>query len=135
MCYRVIFFLSVQRLEFFFSADCRTNLRSKLFHPFKMEVYVSLFKFQVNSSIETALFATLDEPNFFPDTEIPVWLKLSCLFGYFISWPGIFIVLAFVYYETQGYAGSFRTIINQHASWQNLLVSIKSIFLKIFVCN
>ena len=99
-------------------------LLSELFHPFEMEVYVSLFKIQVNSSIENGLFATDKEPNFFPDTKTPLWLKLSGLVSYLICWPEIFVVLAFVYYETQGFAGSFRTVINQHVSWIYLVVSL-----------
>lgn len=52
-----------------------------------------------------------------------IWsFQLGSKFFYLLCWPSILVMVAFIFYESQGLAGNFRTIINQLVSWNYLLV-------------
>ena len=46
-----------------------------------------------------------------------VWLKLLTIAVYIVEILGSMLMLAFVSYESQGYAGHYRTLINQLCSY------------------
>ena len=64
-----------------------------------------------------------EKPNIFVDPYDSIWMKscmtASCLIQLFES----AILVSFVFYETQGLAGAYRTVINQLLSGFYTLVS------------
>ena len=46
-----------------------------------------------------------------------VWLKILTFFIYIVEVTAALIMITFVYYETSGYAGHYRTLINQLLSY------------------
>ena len=46
-----------------------------------------------------------------------VWLKILTFFIYIVEVMAASIMITFVYYETSGYAGHYRTLINQLLSY------------------
>lgn len=50
-------------------------------------------------------------------------VKILSLAAYIFILAGCLIIIAFVYYETNGLAGPSRTIFNQMVSWEYRLVS------------
>ena len=46
-----------------------------------------------------------------------VWLKILTFFIYIVEVSAASIMITFVYYETSGYAGHYRTLINQLLSY------------------
>ena len=46
-----------------------------------------------------------------------VWLKILTFFIYIVEVKAALIMITFVYYETSGYAGHYRTLINQLLSY------------------
>ena len=46
-----------------------------------------------------------------------VWLKILTFFIYIVEVKAASIMITFVYYETSGYAGHYRTLINQLLSY------------------
>ena len=46
-----------------------------------------------------------------------VWLKILTFFVYIVEVMAASIMITFVYYETSGYAGHYRTLINQLLSY------------------
>ena len=87
------------------------------------QLFIAMLKLQINSTFEPGLFIFDSEPNFFPVEEIPFKLKAFGLSLYLMTFPSILVIFTFIYYESQGYAGQFRTIINQLVSWLYLTVS------------
>ena len=74
------------------------------------EYFVKLMK---NSDLFEKEWILPDEPNIFVDPYDSMWMKIgmtaSCLIQLFES----AILVSFVFYETQGLAGAYRTVINQ----------------------
>ena len=92
-------------------SDCNTTLN---------EYFVKLMK---NSDQFEKEWILQDEPNIFVDPYDSMWMKIgmtaSCLIQFFES----AILVSFVFYETQGLAGAYRTVINQLLSEFYTLVS------------
>ena len=53
----------------------------------------------------------------YDDPYDSVWLKLLTIAVYIVEILGSMIMLAFISYESQGYAGHYRTLINQLCSY------------------
>lgn len=89
----------------------------------KQVLFATLFLTKFNSTIHEEIFIFDEEPNIFPDADAPRWMKVLGILIYLLNFPAIMVILAFVHFETQGFAGHFRTIINQLVSCINMLVS------------
>ena len=84
------------------------------------EYFVKITKYSDQFEKE---WTTQEERNFFADPYNSMWMKIgmtaSCLIQFFES----AILVSFVFYETQGLAGAYRTVINQLLSGFYTLVS------------
>ena len=84
------------------------------------EYFVKLMK---NSNQFEKEWTMQEERKFFADPYNSMWMKIgmttSCLIQLFES----AILVSFVFYETQGLAGAYRTVINQLLSGFYTLVS------------
>ena len=65
------------------------------------------------SNIGNSILKVLLMPEKWNDPFDSVWLKLITLLVYSIELVDSVIMMAFVVYETKGFAGHFRTLINQ----------------------
>ena len=83
--------------------------------------YPLVLDFQ-NQSFKEVL-VTFEEPNFFDDPWDSLALRILATIIWTISFLASCIVFLFVIYETQGYAASFRTVINQLVTWCYFYVS------------
>ena len=64
-----------------------------------------------------------EEQKNFADPYNSMWMKIGMTASCFIQLFESAIVMSFVYYETQGFAGPYRTVINQLLSKFYTLVS------------
>ena len=89
-------------------------------------------------------FVTFDEPNLFVEPYDTIWIKLVATVIYLIGLGGCCIQYTFVVYEVNGYAASYRTVINQLVSCcyflvssrnYNILYFILKVNIEIPVCN
>ena len=82
---------------------------------------------------QNEVFVTFHEPNFFDNPWNSLALKIIATIVWLFGFCGSCFILTFVYYEFQGYAASFRTVINQLVTWcysfvgQNTTVCIRYI--------
>ena len=72
---------------------------------------------------QNEVFVTFHEPNFFNNPWESLGLKITATVFWMIAFLGSCIIYTFVHYETQGYAASFRTVINQLVTWCYFYVS------------
>ena len=77
--------------------------------------YPLILTYENKSQIE--VFVTFHEPNFFSDPWDSIDLKITATILWLIGLCGSCVIFTFVFYETQGYAASFRTVINQLVTW------------------
>ena len=70
-----------------------------------------------------AYFSKDPEPQPWIDPYDSIWLKIMTIGVYFVEVISSVIMLAFVAYETNGYAGHYRTLINQLLSYLYAAVS------------
>ena len=83
-----------------------------------------IFAYQVQLDFENQEhFVTFDEPNLFIE-PYDIWIKLIATVTFLIGLCGAFIQFAFIFYEANGYAASYRTAINQLVSSSYFTVSI-----------
>ena len=75
-----------------------------------------------------ACFIKNPEPKSWIDPYDSIWLKIMTVGVYFVEIVSSVIMLAFVAYETNGYAGHYRTLINQLLSHLYTAVSDLTIF-------
>ena len=73
---------------------------------------------------QNEVFITFQEPNFFNNPWSSLGLKISASIIWLIGLCGSGFICTFVFYETQGYAASFRTVINQLVTWCYFYVSL-----------
>ena len=66
---------------------------------------------------------TLGEPNIFEDPFESLWIKISASIAFFCGLAAAIILCLFVFYQRQGYAENYQTVINQLVSFTCLLVS------------
>ena len=64
------------------------------------------------------------EPNPFVEPYEELWKKVLGTIMYIIQILCGIVILTLIKYEREGYAGSFRTALNQLTSWKYLIVSI-----------
>ena len=76
---------------------------------------------------QNEVFITFQEPNFFNNPWSSLGLKISASIIWLIGLCGSGFICTFVFYETQGYAASFRTVINQLVTWCYFYVSLKNV--------
>ena len=76
------------------------------------------------SDLISSNFKSDIEVNDWKDPFDSVWLKLITVFVYILEVAASMVMFTFVRYETQGYAGHYRTIINQFLSYLYGVVSI-----------
>ena len=72
---------------------------------------------------QNEVFVTFDEPNFFENPWDSLVMRITATVLWLIALCGSSIIFTYVYYETQGYAASFRTVINQLVTWCYFYVS------------
>ena len=72
---------------------------------------------------QNEVFVTFDEPNFFENPWDSLVMRITATVLWLIALCGSSIIFTYVYYETQGYAASFRTVINQLVTWCSFYVS------------
>ena len=75
---------------------------------------------------QNEVFVTFHEPNFFENPWDSLVMRITATTFWLIALCGSIIIFAYVYYETQGYAASFRTVINQLVTWCYFYVSLYS---------
>ena len=80
------------------------------------------------SDLISSNFKSDIEVNDWKDPFDSVWLKLITVFVYILEVAASMVMFTFVRYETQGYAGHYRTIINQFLSY--LYGAVSLLFLK-----
>ena len=73
---------------------------------------------------QNEVFVTFHEPNFFENPWGSLVMRITATTFWLIALCGSIIIFAYVYYETQGYAASFRTVINQLVTWCYFYVSL-----------
>ena len=78
-----------------------------------------------NETLIIALFEAIEEIKFV-DPYDSIWLKLVAIIVYLIEILSSFVCIAFVVFETKGFAGHFRTLINQLLSYLYGTVSSKA---------
>ena len=66
---------------------------------------------------------TLGEPNIFEDPFESLWIKISASIAFFCGLAAAIILCLFVFYQRQGYADNYQTVINQLVSFTCLMVS------------
>ena len=80
-------------------------------------------------------FVTFDEPNLFVEPYDTIWIKLVATVIYLIGLGGCCIQYTFVVYEVNGYAASYRTVINQLVSCCYFLVSSRNYNILYFILS
>ena len=72
-----------------------------------------------NQTLIAALFEEIvaEEKIEFVDPYDSIWLKLVTIIVYFIEIVSSVVCICFVVFETKGYAGHYRTLINQLLSY------------------
>ena len=95
------------------------NLSGKgIFHAlFEENPFNSSFRDLFSSEIDLSL-----------DLYDSIWLKLITILVYIVEVVSSMVMVAFVTYETQGYAGHYRTLINQLLSYLYGAVSYKYVY-------
>ena len=90
------------------SEENLTEICQKIIFPalFKENPLRNSFKDPFSFEIEISL-----------DPYDSIWLKLTTILVYFVEVMASIVMVAFVAFETQGYAGHFRTLINQLLSY------------------
>ena len=87
----------------------------------KVNVFAYPIHFGNNETFE--YFVTHDEPNLFTEPFESLWIKLVATAVFSLGLIASCIQYSFVYYEFNGLAASFRTVVNQLVSWSYFLVS------------
>ena len=85
-------------------------------------IFYALFEENPLSSSFRDLFSS--EINISLDLYDSIWLKLITILVYIVEVIASMVMVAFVTFETQGYAGHYRTLINQLLSYLYGAVSI-----------
>ena len=65
---------------------------------------------------------TFEEPNLFEDPFSALWVKISSTILYLLGLVTTLVVWSFAYYQMQGKADHFATVINQLVYWNGLMV-------------
>ena len=86
-------------------------------------VYAYLVVLTFGNISQNEVFVTFHEPNFFENPWDSLVMRITATTFWLIALCGSIIIFAYVYYETQGYAASFRTVINQLVTWCYFYVS------------
>ena len=89
----------------------------------KMRAETYFFSFKSNSTSAKEFIMTLGEPNIFEDPFESLWIKISAFIAFFCGLAAAIILCLFVFYQRQGYADNYQTVINQLVSFTCLLVS------------
>ena len=84
-------------------------------------VFAYPIHFGFNDTLE--YFVTSDEPNLFTEPFETLWIKLAATAVFSLGLIATCIQYSFVFYEFNGLAASFRTVVNQLVSWSYFLVS------------
>ena len=69
-----------------------------------------------NHQWTSEIFVTFEEPNIFEDPYQTIELKIAATISWVLGFFAIATLLGYVCYEVQGYASSYRSIINQLVS-------------------
>ena len=87
-------------------------------------VYAFPIVMKVNYLWKYEIFVTFEEPNFFEEPYDSIFMKLAGTICWCLGLISSIIIYCFVIYEKQGYAASFRTVINQLVTYCYLWVSL-----------
>ena len=98
----------------------------------KMRAETYFFAFKSNSTSAKEFIMTLGEPNIFEDPFESLWIKISASIAFFCGLAAAIILCLFVFYQRQGYADNYQTVINQLVSFTCLLVSSTSLYFLFF---
>ena len=85
-------------------------------------VYAYFFSINFNDTWENELLVTFEEPNLFEDPFSALWVKISSTILYLLGLVTTLVVWSFAYYQMQGKADHFATVINQLVYWNGLMV-------------
>ena len=96
-------------------------------------VYAYPLIFNYENMSKNEVFVTFHEPNLFDNPWNSISLKMTATIVWLIGLCGSCFIFTFVFYETQGYAASFRTVINQLVTWCYFYVSQNTCVLKSFL--
>ena len=76
-----------------------------------------------NYTFHDEVFVTFEEPNLFVIPWDSLGLRILATMTWLIGLSGSCFICSFVVYEVNGYAASFRTVINQLVTWCYIAVS------------
>ena len=95
-----------------------------MFQIEEQSIYAYHFSININGTWEDEeLMVTMEEPNLFEDPFSATWVKISSTVLYLFGVMTSVVVWSFAYYQMQGKADHYATVINQLVSWNYLLVS------------
>ena len=77
----------------------------------------------MNETWDEEMIVSFEEPNLFEDPYSATWIKGLATFSYLLGLIGNLIVGSFAYYQMQGLASHYDTVINQLMNWICLMVS------------
>ena len=66
-----------------------------------------------NTIWENEVFVTFEEPTFFEEPYDSIYMTIIGTLCWFLGLACSMVIYSYTIYETQGYAASFRTVINQ----------------------
>ena len=78
-----------------------------------LNVYAFPIMLCENSTWQTEVFVTFEEANFFEEPYDSIEMRIIGTICWCVGLISSIIIYCFVFYEKQGYAASFRTVINQ----------------------
>ena len=84
-----------------------------------------------NDTFQSEIFVTFEEPNLFVDPWNSLFLKIIATITWLVGFIGSCFIYTFVLYEVQGYAATYRTVINQLVTWCYIVVSSVIYFEKV----